>query len=189
MGRRAASSSALGARLAVTGTWRLPQLRPEETQLRKISELVGLKVIDIKDGTDLGQVGEVVLSPDDLKLLGFVVKSGGFLAQEERIVEASDVRAIGEDAITVDGQEAAHTSEASTEAFRNAREGNRRLAGKRVITDKGSVVGTVSDAILDEDGRQLAALLIGGGLLQSADSLHVDRITSVGPDVIVVREA
>lgn len=157
--------------------------------MRKISELVGIAVVDVKDGTNLGQVGEVVLSPDDLKLLGFVVKSGGFLAQEERIIETSDVRSIGDDAITVDGLEAAHTSEASTEAFRNARAGDRRLAGKKVITDGGTVVGTVSDAILDEDGRQLAALLIGGGLLQSSESLHADRITSVGPDVIVVREA
>ena len=156
--------------------------------MRKISDLVGISVIDVKDGTRLGQVDEVVLSPDDLKLLGFVVKSGGLLSQDERIVEASDLRSIGADAITVDGQEAAHTSAASTEAFRKAREGDRRLSGKKVITDTGSVVGTVSDAILDEEGRQLTALLIGGGLLQSPDSLPVDRVTSVGPDVIVVRE-
>lgn len=157
--------------------------------MRKISELVGIAVIDVKDGTKLGEVEEVVLSPDDLRLLGFVVGSGRFLGHEERIVETSDIRAIGEDAITVDGQEASHTSEASTEAFKAARTGNRRLAGKKVVTDSGTVVGTVSDAILDENGRKLSALLIGGGLLQSADTVQVDRVTSVGPDVIVVREA
>lgn len=157
--------------------------------MRKISELVGIAVIDVKDGTKLGEVEEVVLSPDDLRLLGFVVGSGRFLGHEERIVETSDIRAIGEDAITVDGQEASHASEASTEEFKAARTGNRRLAGKKVVTDSGTVVGTVSDAILDENGRKLSALLIGGGLLQSADTLQVDRVTSVGPDVIVVREA
>jgi uncharacterized protein YrrD len=157
--------------------------------MRKISALVGITVIDVKDGTKLGEVEEVVLSPDDLRLLGFVVGSGRFLGHEEHIVEAADIRSIGDDAITVDGQEAARTSEASTEEFREARSGKRRLEGKQVITEKGSVLGTVSDALLDEDGRQLTALLIGGGLLQSAESLHIDRVASVGPDVIVAREA
>lgn len=157
--------------------------------MRKISELVGIAVIDVKDGTKLGEVEEVVLSPDDLRLLGFVVGSGRFLGHEERIVETADIRSIGEDAITVDGQEASHTSQASTEEFRAARAGNRRLAGKKVVTDNGTVLGTVSDAVLDENGRQLSALLIGGGILQSPESLHVDRIASVGPDVIIAREA
>jgi uncharacterized protein YrrD len=157
--------------------------------MRKISALVGIAVIDVKDGTKIGEVEEVVVSPDDLRLLGFVVGSGRFLGHEEHIVEASDIRSIGDDAITVDGHEAARTSEASTEAFREARSGKRRLEGKKVITEKGSVLGTVSDALLDEEGKQLSALLIGGGLLQSAESLHIDRVASVGPDVIVAREA
>jgi uncharacterized protein YrrD len=161
----------------------------EERPMRKISALVGIAVIDVKDGTKLGEVEEVVVSPDDLRLLGFVVGSGRFLGHEEHIVETADIRAIGDDAITVDGQEAARTSEASTEAFRDARSGKRRLEGKKVITEKGSVLGTVSDALLDEEGKQLSALLIGGGLLQSAESLHIDRVASVGPDVIVAREA
>lgn len=156
--------------------------------MRKISALVGIAVIDVKDGTKIGEVEEVVVSPDDLRLLGFVVGSGRFLGHEEHIVETADIRAIGDDAITVDGQEAARTSEASTEAFREARSGKRRLEGKKVITEKGSVLGTVSDALLDEDGKRLSALLIGGGLLQSAETLQIDRVASVGPDVIVARE-
>lgn len=157
--------------------------------MRKISGLVGISVIDVKDGTKLGEVEEVVVSPDDLRVLGFVVGSGRFLGHEERIVESADVRSIGSDAITVDGQDASHTSEASTEEFRTARSGNRRLEGKKVITESGIVLGTVSDAIMDESGRQLAALLIGGGILQSAESLPIKRVASVGPDVIVAREA
>ena len=157
--------------------------------MRKISELVGIAIIDVKDGTKLGEVEEVVVSPDDLRVLGYVVGSGRFLGHEERIVESADVRSIGNDAITVDGQDASHTSEASTEEFRTARSGNRRLEGKKVITENNTVLSSVSDAIIDESGRQLAAILIGGGILQSAESLGVDRIASVGPDVIVAREA
>jgi uncharacterized protein YrrD len=157
--------------------------------MRKISELVGIAIINVKDGTKLGEVEEVVVSPDDLRVLGYVVGSGRFLGHEERIVESADVRSIGNDAITVDGQEASHTSEASTEEFRTARSGNRRLEGKKVITENGTVLGTVSDAVMDASGRKLSALLIGGGILQSAESVGIDRIASVGPDVIVAREA
>lgn len=156
--------------------------------MRKMSELKGIAVIDVKDGTKLGQVEEVVVAPDDLRVLGFVVKSGGMLDRKEWIVESEDVRAIGSDAVTVDGREAAHTSEASSERFREAREGNRRLQGRKVVSDTGTLIGTVSEILVDETGKRVAGIEIGGGLLESADSLSADRIVSVGPDVIVARD-
>lgn len=156
--------------------------------MRKVSELEGMTVIDVKDGTKLGEVAEMVVSPEDLRLLGFVLKTGGLFDQKEKIVEIGDVRAIGDDAITVDGADVAHTSEESSEDFRRVRESDRRLSGKKVVTDTGSVIGTVSDAVIDPATKRISALLIGGGILQSPESIHVDRISSVGPDVIVARE-
>lgn len=157
--------------------------------MRKVSDLNGTAVIDIQDGEKLGHIDEVVISPDDLRLLGFVVKSGGMLDQKEWVVEADDVRSIGADAVTVDRRDAAHTSDASSDAFREARSGNRRLNGKKVVTDGGKLLGTVSDVLMDESTKRITGLQIGGGILQSADTVHADHVVSVGPDVIVAQEA
>ena len=156
--------------------------------MRTMKDLHGMTILDVRDGKKLGQADEVVISPDDGRVLGFVMKTGGLLRNGESIVEIDDVRAIGRDAITVEGEEVAHTSEAASEAFSQARSGERALAGRKVVTQGGSLVGQVDDVAIDEDGRRVTALLLGGGLLEQSDAVAADRIVSVGPDVIVVRD-
>lgn len=156
--------------------------------MRTGKDLNGLAIIDVRDGKRLGQADEVVISPDDGKLLGFVMKRGGLFSSEEAIVEIDDVRAIGPDAITVEGDEVAHTLEASADAFREARSGERTLSGRKVVTQNGSVVGQVSDVVVNEEQRRVTALIVGGGMLEQGNALQADRIVSVGPDVIIVRD-
>lgn len=156
--------------------------------MRTGRELTGLAIIDVRDGKKLGAADEVVISPDDGRLLGFVMKRGGLFSSEEAIVEIGDVRAIGPDAITVEGDEVAHTLEASADAFRAARSGGRTLPGRKVVTQNGSVVGQVSDVVVNEQQRRVTALIVGGGMLEQGNALQADRIVSVGPDVIIVRD-
>lgn len=156
--------------------------------MRTGTDLAGLAIIDVRDGKKLGAVNEVVISPDDGRLLGFVMKRGGLFSSDEAIVEIEDVRSIGPDAITVEGDEVAHTPEASGEAFRDARGGDRSLVGRKVVTQGGSVAGQVSDFVVNEVQRRVTALIVGGGLLEQGNALQADRIVSVGPDVIIVRD-
>jgi len=156
--------------------------------MRTGKDLIGLAIVDVRDGKKLGNADELVISPDDGKLLGFIMKSGGLFSSEEVIVEIEDVRSIGADAITVDGDEVAHTLEASAEAFREARGGGRSLVGRKVVTQGGTLGGQVSDVVINEEQRRVTALLIGGGMLEQGDALPADRIVSVGPDLIVIRD-
>jgi len=77
--------------------------------MRTGKELIGLAIVDVRDGKKLGHADEIVISPDDGRLLGFVMKGGGLFSSKESIVEIGDVRSIGRDAITVEGDEVAHT--------------------------------------------------------------------------------
>ncbi len=156
--------------------------------MRSAKELKGLAIVDVKNGAKLGTADEVVVSPDDGRLLGFVMK-GGLFGGSERIVETSDIRAIGADAITVEGEELAHTAEAAAEAFSQARASDRALIGRKVVTQDGSLLGVVSDYHLDDAVRRVAALTIGGGMMGNGDAIPADRVVSVGPDVIVVSAA
>lgn len=156
--------------------------------MRTGKDLAGLAIIDVRDGKKLGSADEVVVSPDDGRLLGFVMKQGGLFSSDESIVEIDDVRSIGVDAITVEGSEVAHSADASGEAFREAREGNRSLVGRKVVTQAGSVAGQVADIVINEDQRRVTAVLVGAGLLERDDAIPADRIVSVGPDVIIIRD-
>lgn len=157
--------------------------------MRTTKDLAGMAIIDIKDGKKLGSVADAVVSPDDGGLLGFTIKSGGLLNQRESVVEVDDVRSIGADAITVEGEELVHDVRSASQAFQDARDGGRTLVGRKVVTQGGSVVGQVADLVISEDERRVTGLLLGGGVFERGDALSADRIASVGPDVVIVTDA
>lgn len=156
--------------------------------MRKRKELQGLAVVDVGGGTKLGSVEDLIVSPDDGRILGFTLAGGMLGGRPRTFVDVADVHAIGTDAITVDGDNVARGKDELSDTMREARESNRSLVGNKVITENGTLVGTVSDYFVDEAGRRVTGLAIGGGLLSSADALSADRIRSVGPDAIVVSE-
>lgn len=156
--------------------------------MRTTKELAGLAVIDVRDGKKLGTVSETVVSPDDGRLLGFVLKSGGMLSREESAVEIDDVRSVGADAITVEGEEIIHRPEATQPNFQEARTGDRTLIGRKIVTQGGTVLGQVADLVINEEARRLGSILIGGGVFESRDAIPAARVVSVGPDVVIVTD-
>ena len=161
----------------------------EVMKMRNAKDLQGLAIVDVQGGNKLGNADEIVVSPENGRLLGFVMKRAGLLTAKERIIEMRDVRNIGPDAITVEGDEVAHVSAAAQEGFQEARSGKRSLTGKKVVTQDGSVIGSVSDYTIDEQQARVTGLILSGGLFEKSDVVPADRIVSVGADVIVVSEA
>ena len=155
--------------------------------MRNAKQIEGMSVVGIADGKKLGTADELVVSSDELRLVAFVMKSGVF-SQRELIVEADDIRSFGPDAITVDGEEVARIGDETAAAVREARASGRRINGSKVVTESGTMLGTVSDYVIDERSRRITSLMLGGSLLASADAIPADRVISVGPDAIVVRD-
>ena len=156
--------------------------------MRNAKDLAGMSIVAIADGKKLGSADELVLSSDGLRLVGFVMKSGGFFSQREHVVEASDVRSVGADAITVDAEEVARISDEAAAEFREGRASARRITGNKVVTESGSMVGTVSDFVIDEETFRVTSLVLSGSLLSSGDVVPTDRVISVGPDAIMIRD-
>jgi len=156
--------------------------------MRRMKELRGLAIVDVSQGRRIGRADEVLISPSSGRLLGFVMKGIGVLRRRERVVEMADVRSIGPDAITVDDAAVAHSLRSAPDDLRAARRGDRVLIGKRVVTQAGRVVGTVSDCMINEGRARVSGLLLGSGLFGRGDMVSADRILSIGPDAIVLAE-
>lgn len=155
--------------------------------MRKRKELQGLAVLDVSGGKKLGTVGDVVVSPDDGRVMALTI-AGGMLGGNGSYVAAEDVRAIGADAITVDGENVARPESEMPDDLRAARDVSRQLPGKKVVTENGTLLGTVHDVLVDESALRVSGLTIGGGLLSSEDAIAADRIVSVGPDALIVTD-
>jgi sporulation protein YlmC with PRC-barrel domain len=153
--------------------------------MRKSSDLQGLGVMDAGSGTKLGTVDELVISPDDGEVLA-VVLSGGMFGGGKTYIDMANVRAIGADAITVEGGGVGKAEDVVSERIREAHISPRKLVGNKVVTRDGTFLGTVHDYFIEEQTRRVTGLTVGGGLLSSEDSLSADRILSVGPDAVIV---
>jgi uncharacterized protein YrrD len=155
--------------------------------MRSAKELRGIAIVDVTGGRRLGRIDEVVVSPEDLRLIGFVLKEGGLLNQRELVIRAEHVRAMGPDAVTVEGDVAQEIGQ-QEEAFAEARGGSRPLLGAKAVTEDGALLGEIDDLSLDESTLRVAAVTLRGGLMGSGDAIAADRIASVGPDMVVIRD-
>lgn len=156
--------------------------------MRKRKELQGLGVVDVTGGKKVGSVGDLVISPENGRLVALTL-GGGMMGGEGSYIAIEDVRAIGQDAITIEGENVVRPSEEMPDGVRAARDASRGLAGKKVVTENGSLLGTVSDYLIDETAMRVSGLTIGGGLLSNEDAISADRVVSLGPDAIIVTDA
>lgn len=155
--------------------------------MRKRKELQGLAVLDVSGGKKVGTVGDLVVSPEDGRLMAITI-GGGMLGGGGSFVAADDIRSIGADAITVEGENVARPESEMSDGLRTARDASRQLPGKKVVTENGTLLGTVHDVLVDESTLRVSGLTIGGGMLSTEDALAADRIVSVGPDALIVTD-
>jgi uncharacterized protein YrrD len=155
--------------------------------MRKRKDLEGLAVVDVSGGRKLGAVSDFVISPSDGRVLAITLR-GGLFGGGGSYVAAGDVRSIGPDALTVEGDQVVRPESEMPDDLREARDASKSLAGKKVVTENGTLLGTVSDYLVDESALRVTGLTIGGGLLSGEDALAADRVVSVGPDALIVTD-
>lgn len=156
--------------------------------MKKRKELQGLAVMDVSGGKKLGSIEDLVISPEDGRVLGLTLGGGGMLGGSRTFVSADDIRSIGADAVTVEGDNVARPESEMSEELSAARDASRSLVGKKVVTEGGSLLGTVSDYLVDESARRVSGLTVGGGMLSAEDAIAADRIVSLGPDAVIVSD-
>lgn len=118
-------------------------------------------MVDVDAAEKLGRVDRILLDPESRRVAGFVVSRGSsiFKNDQDIVLPASCVHAVGPDAITV--HRAASESVENLEALPRVSD----IAGRKVVSESGRVLGTVDDILIDEaDGRIVGYALEGDGV-------------------------
>ncbi|MDQ3169208.1 MAG: PRC-barrel domain-containing protein [Acidobacteriota bacterium] len=165
----------------------------------RAKELGGRAVVDVDAAEKLGKIDRVVLDPDRRRVAGFVVGRGSSLFSNDKdlMLPASCVHAIGPDAMTVH-----RGGDFETDLGLDGLPRVSDIAGRKVVSDEGRLMGTVDDVLIDEtDGRILGYALDDAGVLDKprnpadADSkqprgayLRADANLRAGKDLIVAPE-
>lgn len=155
--------------------------------MKKSQEIIGLPVFSIVDGKKIGQVKDLVINPEEGKI-DFILVSNGSWYVGARVLPYKAVMGIGEHAVTTESQNLlsniGDNSSASTLLQRNI-----EIKGNRVLTNKGNLIGVISEYEVDENTGKIVRLEYKTAQDESkTDVIEAADVLTYGADVIVVRE-
>lgn len=145
--------------------------------LVNVGSIMGKDILNLADGTMIGKVCGVALTPDN-KVAGLKVKEKKFMGNVN-IVPFENVKAFGA-TITLNDIDGAACAEI------------RDAIGKNVITADGNLLGRVEELAFDSENGQVAEIVIKGELMETMVGgrgiLPGEKIVSFGKDVVVAAE-
>lgn len=155
--------------------------------MKKSQEILGLPVFSIVDGRKLGQVKDLVINPEEGKV-DFILVSNGSWYVGARVLPFKAVMGVGEHAVTTES-ETHLTSINETSSANSLLQRNIEVKGNRVLTNKGNLVGVVSEYEIDESTGKLVRLEYKTALDETKiEIVDAENVLTFGADVIVIKE-
>jgi sporulation protein YlmC with PRC-barrel domain len=152
-------------------------------------DVKGLGVVSIDSGKKLGAVDDLIFDTRHFHVAALRISSAGQTA----VIPYDQIRAIGENAVTVPSEAAAHWGGSGADFASLPRLDD--LKKLKVVDEAGTLLGTVERIdFMPEDGRVATVTVHRGGILGIGGhtyTIAAGEITSVGDEVMVVpaREA
>jgi uncharacterized protein YrrD len=156
--------------------------------LRKAKDVIGLPVITVDTGKQVGTVKELKIGPD-WKLKAVVLETRSWFAPG-RSVAAENIVGLGEDAVTIPGEETVRPQDGDPEA-RPLADGAGKLFGLPVMTAGGERIGLIEDVYFQpEVGIPLIGFELSEGFLsdlqEGRKTFPIPEDAILGEDAVVI---
>lgn len=152
--------------------------------MKKSTEVVGLPIISISDGLELGNVKSLVVNPEK-GTVDFLTVEHEDWQVSVKAIPFSKVIGIGEFAVTIDSDNV--IIDLNEIPIANQLVNKRiKITDTRVITRKGQLLGEAKEYFLDEDN----GVIIGLQLLVNDQQVFIksESVLTFGKDILVVNE-
>jgi len=150
--------------------------------MKPTKEIVGLRIISILDGTQVGVVKDFVLNAQE-KTLDFVIVDQPSDIFGAKVIAFADILGLGEFAMTIPNpgviQDVAQNIEAQSLLKQDT-----RVLGTKVLTKKGQLIGEVTELLIDEETGQIAVCLF-----ETQGEMHqvgVEEVITLGKELLIV---
>ncbi|MDF2647071.1 MAG: subunit of photosystem reaction center [Paenibacillus sp.] len=156
--------------------------------MRKAHDLIGLPVITVDSGKQIGQVKDLLVSPD-WNIRGILLEVKHWFSSL-RYIPWEGIVAAGEDAITIPNESVIREFE-HVEECHAFLEGSRKIKGLPVITVGGHKLGVVEDVYLNQNwGKQIVGYELSEGFISDLKEgrrwLPMPVAATKGEDAIIV---
>jgi uncharacterized protein YrrD len=158
--------------------------------MRKGKNLLGLKVISEVDGTDMGNVKDLIFDHDSNQVLALLMSDKDLFGLiDAQIIPWEHIAHVGPDAITVTNSHS-RINAGSDPRVKSVMSRNTALSGTQVYSTDGKNLGTLADTYLDEETGHIEGYEISGGFVSDTMTgkrfLPSDHDLQVGKDVALV---
>ncbi len=155
--------------------------------LVKGSTLKGMKVIAKQVGKEINSIDDVLYNRDTGVVDALLISSGGMFKASSQVLKLRDVDSIGSDAIMIDSDNIIR--EVSADSIKNFKAKD-ILLGKKIVTEEGSQLGSVTDFFFDSESGQIQKYEVSEGVLNDLKGgrkeIDAAGISRVGDDTILV---
>jgi uncharacterized protein YrrD len=153
----------------------------------KGKNIIGKTLVAFDSGKVLNTVSNIAYNPNTGRILGLLIDETLLLAKG-RHVPLSEIRTIGEDAITIINEDSIITWDENP-LVREFSSKKLDLKGRDVMTDLGENLGKISDIYFLQDGT-IEGYELSGGIVSDTYSgtsfLPNGRIAKIGEDIVFV---
>ncbi|MFA6076260.1 MAG: PRC-barrel domain-containing protein [Negativicutes bacterium] len=150
--------------------------------MKKSDQIIGLPIISIADGKEVGIVKELVVDRKAGELAGLLI-DGSRWYNSARLLPFSAIIGLGEHAITVEKETDVLDVEGSKNLEKTLSE-SIRVIGSKVLTKYGQLKGRILQFVIDETGKIVVceAERLDGGIF----SIPIQQVITFGEKVTVV---
>ncbi|AET68918.1 hypothetical protein Desor_3423 [Desulfosporosinus orientis DSM 765] len=150
--------------------------------MKPTKEIIGLRVISISDGTQVGVVKDVVLSQQG-KSLNFVIIDQPSDYFGAKVISFENILGIGEFAMTIPNPDVIQDVAQNNEVQQLLKQ-DIRVIGTKVLTKKGQLIGEVKEIVINEDTGHIASCRFESeGRVQE---VNAERIITLGKELLIV---
>jgi uncharacterized protein YrrD len=156
--------------------------------MKKTQKILGLPIISISDGLEVGKVKSIIINADK-GAIDYIVVDSGIQIFSARVIPTEDVLGIGEYALTVEN-EGVITDISRIPAAIQLLQNDIRVKGTKVLTKKGRLVGEIGDIYIDDnDNCKITGLEFIADITQKQIRLIPrDTVITFGKNLTVVKE-
>lgn len=150
--------------------------------MKRSEEILGLSIISINEGEELGTVKDFVIDPTGGSIVAMVVEDGKKY-YAAKLLPFSSVVGLGEYAVTVESSSNIVAVTAVPE-YEKLLEVDIKVVGTKVLTKTGQIQGKVTEIIVDESGKIITCEVeeMNGQI----SNIPAEQVITFGKDVLIV---
>lgn len=156
--------------------------------MKKSQEIIGLPIISISNGIEVGKVKAVIINADK-GAVDYVVVDSGIQILSAKVIPTEYVLGIGEYALTIENEDAINDISRIPAAI-DLLQKNIQVKSTKVLTKKGRLIGEIGDIYVNEDDN---CSIIGLEFIANITQKNVriiprDSIITFGKNLVIVTD-